>query len=219
MAADAPVIETGRKESVRKELKTLFNAIRKQENETVRSLLKQDSSLVNTCASAPPKKDDGQSPLQIAFKTGNFEIAALLIDMGANIHFMEESAVNEWRTPVLHDALRAAAFTARDGKIVCDDKFKQAIALVHRLLAMGADPNAVDSYGNNALLRALMDSRQRLCVEPGFPNRVGNEKLNSDLREILQALITAGADINASTPNRESAKVSAKEPALAWLIQ
>ena len=204
---------------MKKDIKALFNAIRKHENETVRALLAENPSLVNACASAPPKKDDGQSPLQVAFKTGNFEIAGLLMDLGANAHFIEESTLNEWRTPVLHDALRAAAFTARDGKGKGGDKFDVAIGLVRRMLSMGVDPNAVDSYGNNALLRALLDSRLRLNGEPGFPDKVANATLSRDLREILQTLIKAGADINASSSERESAKEFAKEPALASLIQ
>ena len=84
---------------------------------------------------------------------------------------------------------------------------------------MGVDPNAVDSYSNNALLRALMDSRQRLSVELGFPNKVANDVLNRDLREILQTLIRAGADIHASSPQRESAIACAREPALASLMR
>jgi ankyrin repeat protein len=204
---------------MKKDVKALFSAIRKHENETVRALLLQDPSLVNACASAPPKKDDGQSPLQIAFKTGNFEIAEHLIDLRANVHFMEESVLNEWRTPVLHDALRAAAFTARDGTTTGSGNFETALGLVRKMLSMGVDPNSVDSYGNNALLRALMDSRQRLSMQPGFPNMVANEALNRDLREILQTLIRAGADIHASSPQRESATATAREPALAALIQ
>ena len=204
---------------MKKDIKALFSAIRKHENQTVRTLLAEDSSLVNACASAPPKKDDGQSPLQAAFKTGNFEIAGHLIDLGANVHFMEESSLNEWRTPVLHDALRAATFTARGSKADKAEKFQQALGLVRRMLSMGVDPNATDSYGNNSLLRALMDCRQRLSVEPGFPSKTANQVLNQDLREILQTLIQAGADIHASNPERESAAKFASEPALASLIQ
>ena len=43
--------------------------------------------LVNCVAKQPPKKDDGQSPLQVALKTGNFEIAKYLIDMGADLFY------------------------------------------------------------------------------------------------------------------------------------
>jgi len=206
-------------ESMKKDIKALFGAIRKHENVTVRALLADNPALLNVCASAPPKKDDGQSPLQIAFKTGNFEIAAQLIELGANIHFMEESEINEWRSPVFHDALRAAVFTARDGKMVDRDNFTAAIALVRRMLELGVDPNAVDSFGNNALLRALMDSRQRLVLDAGFPDRVEDETLNRDLREIFQGLIAKGAEIHASNPERESAAVFAKELALTQLIQ
>ncbi len=204
---------------MKKDLKGLFSAIRKHENATVRALLADNPALVNVCASAPPKKDDGQSPLQIAFKTGNFEMAAHLIDLGANIHFTEESQINEWRAPVFHDALRAAVFCARDGKVADRGHFTAAIGLIRRMLDLGVDPNAIDSYGNNALLRALMDSRQRLVAEPSFPDRAENATLNRDLREVFESLIAKGADIHASNPQRESAIAFAREPALSQLIQ
>jgi ankyrin repeat protein len=205
---------------MKKNINTLFSAIRNHENATVRALLADNPALVNVCASAPPKKDDGQSPLQVAFKTGNFEMAAYLIDLGANIHFMEESQINKWRTPVLHDALSAAVFSARDGQIVDHDHFTAAIALVRRLLDLGADPNAVDSNGNTALIRALLDSRQRLVLDPGFPDRVENQRLNRELREVFQSLIAKGADIHAGHSNFGSAKAFASEkPALAQLLQ
>jgi ankyrin repeat protein len=199
--------------------KALFSAIRKQDNATARALLTENPSLVNARAAAPPKKDDGQSPLQVAFKTGNFEIADLLIELGGDVNFTEESALNEWRAPVLHDALRAAAFTARDGKIAEDGKFEVALRLLRKLLQKGANPNATDSYGNNGLLRALMDCRQRLVAEPGFPNQVANEPLIHDLREIVQALIQHGADIHARNAQRESVAATTREPALVALIQ
>src|SRR5262245_58141631 len=147
---------------MKKDIKALFSAIRKHENQTVRTLLAADSALVNARASAPPKKDDGRSPLQVALTPGNCASAVHLIDLGANVHFMEEASLNEWRAPVLHDALRAAAFTARDSKADSGEKFQQALGLVRRMLSMGVDPNATDSYGNNGLSRALMDCRQRL---------------------------------------------------------
>jgi ankyrin repeat protein len=203
----------------KKDIKTLFSAIRKHENATSRALLTENPNLVNVISSAPPKKDDGQSPLQVAFKTGNFEIAAHLIDLGANVHFMEAFGVNEWRDTVLHDALRATVFSARDRRMKDRGHFTAAIALVRRMLSMGVDPYAVDSFGNNSMLRALLDSRQRLSPEPGFPDRVGNQTLNHDLRELFAVLLVAGADIHAFNPKRESAVKFAKAPALAHLLE
>jgi ankyrin repeat protein len=204
---------------MKKDIKALFSAIRKHDDVTARALLAANPALVNACASAPPKKDDGQAPLQAAFKTANFDMAAHLIDLGANIHFMEESQINEWRAPVLHDALRAAVFSARDGKTTDSGNFTAAVALLRKMLDLGVDPNTIDSYGNNPLLRALMDSRQRLVAQPGFPDHVEKETLNRDLREIFATLIAKGADIHAAGPDRESAVAYAREPALARLLR
>lgn len=77
------------------------SSYKKKESDTVRELLAKKPELVRCTAKQPPKKDDGQSPLQVAFKTGNFEAANLLLDLGADVNFMEdESCCNDWRAPV-----------------------------------------------------------------------------------------------------------------------
>ena len=56
-------------------MKKLFTAIRQGKIEEVKSIIERKPELVN-CVSGPlPKKDHGQSPLQVAFKTGKYEIA------------------------------------------------------------------------------------------------------------------------------------------------
>ena len=90
-------------------MKKLFKAIRDGNIELVKQLIDSKPELVNCTAKQPPKKDDGQSPLQVALKTGAFDIADLLIDNGADLNFMEdESCCNTWRAPVIHDAINAA---------------------------------------------------------------------------------------------------------------
>jgi len=64
-------------------MKKLFKSIRDREIETVKQIIEKQPELVNCIAKQLPKKDDGQSPLQVAFKTGNTDIAEYLIDMGA----------------------------------------------------------------------------------------------------------------------------------------
>lgn len=194
---------------LKKDIKALFGAIRKHDNSLVRDLLTANSDLVYVTASAPPKKDDGQSPLQVALKTGNFEIANYLLDLGADVKFMEKSDVNEWNAPALHDAIRASVFSRKN----------EALAILTKMLKLGADPNAIDSYGNNCLLRALMDCRQFLSSDPGFPQHVNDEAMNRNFQEIFKVLISAGADISASNAKRESAKdIAQREPALAQLL-
>jgi 2-keto-3-deoxy-L-rhamnonate aldolase RhmA len=65
-------------------MKKLFTAIKASDLEAVRQIIEKKPALVNCVAKQPPKKDDGQSPLQVALKTGNCAIAYYLLDMGAD---------------------------------------------------------------------------------------------------------------------------------------
>ncbi len=94
-------------------MKALFTAIRERNTEKIIELISKKPELVNCIAKQPPKKDDGQSPLQIAFKTKNFWAVKYLLEMGANVNFIENESVNEWKMPVLHDAIMAAVSMAR----------------------------------------------------------------------------------------------------------
>ena len=57
----------------------LFKAIRQNDIETVKKVLHKYPEKVNCTATPPPKKDEGQSPLQVAIKVGNIEIAHYLM--------------------------------------------------------------------------------------------------------------------------------------------
>ena len=204
----------------KKDIKTLFSSIRKHNNSVVDILLDAYPELVKVCASAPPKKDDGQSPLQVAFKTGNFEIAERLIEMGADVNFIDESEINEWRTPVLHDAIRAAVYNARFNTIKDLSDFQRALALVEKMLQLGADPNMFDTYGNTPIGVVVHQSRGRLTLFPEYPN-VGNTVMFQDLQRIIKALISVGADIrkNSSSSDISSAEEYAQgEPILVQLL-
>lgn len=182
-------------------MKALFKAIRDSDLDKVVSIIEQNPLLVNVIAKQPPKKDDGQSPLQIAFKTGNFQIADYLIDNGADVNFIEVESVNEWRAPVIHDAIRASVFSSRyhidDISRNKKEVFDEAFSSLKKLIAAGANVKATDSYGNNCLMRAALDSSQ-------LPINKNSTILMEDLSLIFNLLITAGADINESNGSRQS---------------
>ncbi len=83
-----------------KDITAFIKAIRNRDDGGVKAMLTETPELVSATVKSPPKRDDGQSPLQIAFKTGNFFAAELLLANGADLNFMEESEINEWRAPV-----------------------------------------------------------------------------------------------------------------------
>jgi len=196
-------------------MKKLFTAIRKSDLESVREILKKDPSLIACTAKAPPKKDDGQSPLQIALKTDNADIANYLLDMGADVNFIEsDDCINNWRAPVLHDAINAAVMTSRwndytDGKLTVFSTAKRAdesFAILVRMIEMGADVNAVDSVGNSCLWRAAIQAGQILPsydrnTKEVFQDRLLTYELAADLSRIFLLLIQHGADVEFNHPH------------------
>jgi ankyrin repeat protein len=182
-------------------MKRFFKAVRKGDIDEVRALLRQNPALVHATAKKPPKKDDGQSALQVAFKAGQFDIADLLVDGGADVDFIESESGNEWKAPVLHDALRACVFSSRNPGVngVPDtrDKFERALASLKKLLAAGADVGAVDSYGNTCGIRVAMDCNQLAIADH-------NRELLEDLGELFELLKASGVDFRAETATRDS---------------
>jgi len=184
----------------KKDIKTFFQAIRNSDLQRVIELVTSDKEYLTATNFAPPKKDDGQSGLQVAFKTGNFDIAEYLIEQGVDINFIDTSDINDWKAPVLHDCIRATIFNSYTlQKDIL--QFEKAFSILKTMLVRKADPNAVDSYGNNCLNRALMDSRQMLN-NPGAD--FSNEILLQQLRSVFSELINAGADPNHRSERRES---------------
>lgn len=197
-------------------MKKLFVAIRKSDIDAVKAIISSKPELVNCVAKQPPKKDDGQSPLQVALKTGNFDIAEYLIDMGANLNFIEDiSCCNSWRVPVVHDAINAAVMNCRWNKndkrsglkvFSTKQNAERAFSILEKMLALGADLNQLDSSGNSAIWRFCLQAAQilpRYNYRDNIENddRIFTQELKEDLSKILKLLCEYGADLNYIPPN------------------
>lgn len=198
-------------------MKKLFNAIRSENLDEVKAIIDKKPDLVNCTAKQPPKKDDGQSPLQVALKTGAFDICDYLIDNGADLNFMEDvSSCNDWRTPVVHDAINAAVMCSRrnfydNNKLTLfstEEKADRAFSVLKRMLDLGADVNKIDSFDNSAIWRFCLQAGQILPtynynthIEEN--NRLFTPELQFDLSRILKALCDHGAVLNYVRPKME----------------
>lgn len=107
----------------------------------VKTLLEKNPELTASTAKYP-KKDLGQSPLQAALKSGNSAAADHLLDLGADVNFMEaEDCGGLWRAPVLLDAINAAVMCTRwnvnggDGLRILHtmEESETAYGLLHRM--------------------------------------------------------------------------------------
>lgn len=217
-------------------MKKLFQAIRQGELAAVEALLDQKPELIACTAKKPPKKDDGQSPLQIALKTGQLAIAEFLLDRGADVNFIEApDCCNEWRAPVIHDAINAAIMKSRwninreeafGGIEICSTQADadRAFAVLQRMTGMGADVNAADSYGNTCIWRACLQARQILPAyhyqtDTYADDRILTPELTDDLMRIFALLHQCGADFDYIRPGMSMSvrDMYAKEPLAQFL--
>lgn len=184
-------------------MKKLFVAIRRGNLDEVAALLDKKPELISCLAKAPPKKDDGQSPLMVAIKSDNPEVAHLLLDRGADVNFAD--AVNPYganfSAPIWYDAvgqcfLRAGDHVSQKNQ----ERTKGYFLLLRRLLDLGMDPNRKTSYGLTAWQHALeqydkfaRDSYPSYYVEG---TKAHNRQLREMLKAVLDELLKHGADIH-----------------------
>lgn len=190
-------------------MKKLFLAIRHGDLQKVKDLIDNDPELVHCTAKQPPKKDDGQSPLQVALKTGNFDIANYLLDMGADPNFMEseDCYYNKWRAPALHDAIRAAVMESRwsvqrggwRGEPVYyevmskSEVTEQAYRVLGKMISFEGDVNKLDSVGINSVWRFFLDANQVLPRDDEDKVYQFTDEVHGDMLRILKLLKSSGA--------------------------
>ena len=171
-------------------MKKLFTEIRQGNLDEVKSILEKKVELVNCVSGALPKKDHGQSPLQVALKTGKYEIADYLISHGADVNFMEEEDDDPGlRAPVLFDAINATITSLCYRRI---DESDIAFDYVKLLIEKGADVNKLASNGYDSINWSINTAEllfERSSIYPDV-----QEKVREQLARILDLLIENGAD-------------------------
>jgi hypothetical protein len=77
-----------------------------------------------------------------------------------------------------------------------DDAFR----ILQRIIGLGADVNAKDSYGNACMDRACLQARQ-ILPRANDPDRILTDALREDLSRIFALLIVEGADMEYIAPH------------------
>lgn len=186
-------------------MKKFFLAIRHGDIDEVKAILEKKPEAINEPASPPPKKDKGLSPLQVALKIGELDIAEYLIQSGADVNYIDPIDENEnyiWSVPVLQDAI-GAIFFAYKGIKPDIEAAEKATSIVRAMLERGANPNAlswrtVEKFGER-ILRQDGDAigaciRNASLKEKDPELRAIHVK---KLTELLDLMLEHGADIEA----------------------
>ncbi|GEM_PF-1703140 len=138
--------------------------------------------LLTKGANVKAKNDGGVTPLHWAAAHGHTEIVEVLLAKGADVHAKEN---NGW-TP-----LHSAAYYGR----------KEVAEL---LLAKGADINAKDNVGSTPLNQAIHPPpRQPPADQVSSPTNAFFDAY-PDYKEIIELLLSKGADPNAKNKDNES---------------
>ena len=171
----------------------IFKDIRHGDIEAVRAAISKNVTIVNEVYNAKtPKKDIGQSPLQVAIKCGEFEIIEFLLEKGADSDFMEDPALvppNSVCMSVLHDAI-IGVFSA-----LCYKQYSHSenyMNLIKILLENGANPNRKTSSGMLPIGTAVNKAEMILECKNAYPDI--QEITKKRLFETLDLLIKYGAD-------------------------
>ena len=171
----------------------LFKNIRHSDVDAVRAAISKNITVVNEVYTAKaPKKDIGQSPLQVAIKCGEFEIIELLLENGADPDFMENPELvppHSVCMSVLHDAIIGVFSSLCYKQYVSSEKY---VNLIKTLLEKGANPNQKTSSKILPIGMTVRQAEGILCHESAYPDI--QEIARNRLFEVLDLLIKYGAD-------------------------
>ncbi len=171
----------------------LFKDIMHGDIEAVQAAISKNDAIVNEVYNAKaPKKDIGQSPLQVAIKCGQFEIIELLLEKGADSDFMEDPALvppHSVCMSVLHDAI-IGVFSSLCYKQYSDSE--KYMNLIKKLLENGANPNRKTSSEIFPIGTVVNNAEMILERKEAYPDI--QEITKKRLFEVLDLLIKYGAD-------------------------
>lgn len=184
-----------------------FQLLRRGDIEGVRQILDRKPEEVNAVSGDKPKRDQGQSLLQVAIKSGHLDIADLLIDRGGDLNFIEEpTELNPFCQPVIQTAGGRAVFDCRrmikrwNGQYEMyssKEKADQSFKVFKKMLELGADISQKDSHGGTLLQTILIETKEVLPffswrTKETSDNVLITDELRYDLNRIYDLLIRYG---------------------------
>ena len=116
---------------------------------------------------------------------------------------MVDASLEGWEMPLLHFAIKKTLMVSRcprpaiqgpknDGVL-----FQEHLEVLKRIIAMGANMSAQDTYGNLPIMRAVLDA---LAIDLS----ITDDEFDEDLEIVFALLIENGADPREKTSTRKA---------------
>lgn len=198
----------------------LFKDIRQGNIDSVKAIIEKKPEAVNEIfTGTKPKKDIGQSPLEVAIKCGAFEIVDYLLDHGADPDFVEsQDQIDEHCvcTSVLQIALSNGMYSLTYGDPNLVDMSDNYVRVIERLLEMGANPNKNPEF-EGAIHRPISTIRTfvasagnalKITNEHAERHPERHERAKKTVRTVLELLMKYKADFEGWFDNEESFQIN-----------
>lgn len=141
--------------------------------------------------------------LQAALIEGKCASAHSLLDAIEDVNFMVDGSLEGWEMPLLHFAIKKTMMVSRfprpaiqgpknDGVL-----FREHLSVLERIIEMGADMSAQDTYGNLPIMRSVLDA---LAIDLS----ITDDEFDEDLETVFTLLIDNGADPREKTKTRKA---------------
>ena len=147
--------------------------------------------------------EDQVTALQLALKSCKHTVANALLDQIDDVNVLVDGELEGWKMPLLHYAITQTLSNSRFPRPAAEGPkndgviFNEQLNLLTRIIKMGADMHAVDSYGNLAIMRAVLDA---LGIDLG----ITDDEFDEDLETVFALLVENGADPKEKTKTRSS---------------
>lgn len=141
--------------------------------------------------------------LQTALINGKCASAHSFLDSIEDVNYMVNGSLEGWEMPLLHFAIQQTMMVSRfprpaiqgpknDGVL-----FQEHLSVLERIIEMGADMSAQDTYGNLPIMRSVLDA---LAIDLS----ITDDEFDEDLEIVFTLLIDNGADPREKTKTRQS---------------
>lgn len=143
------------------------------------------------------------SLIQLALSESACEIADKALDKLKDINSMVDGSIEGWQMPLLHIAITSTLMNSRfprpaaEGPKNDGSVFESQLAILKKIIAMGADMSAEDTYGNLPVMRAVLDA---LAIDLS----ITDDEFDEDVETVFGLLIDSGCDIKEKTQTRQS---------------